>query len=313
MSLNATEPLDKAGSKQKFHIIINLRAGSALGLSRHEVEQTVASQFAAAGFHPVIESVMPGDVDTAVARAAASNADVLIVGGGDGTVRTAARHIMGTSKTLGILPLGTMNRLAKDLEIPLSLEAAARFLATEAVTRHIDVATVNGEIFLCNSIMGETLRFSVGRARLRGRPVTERIPKYFAIFRDILSSRRKLSIVVDNGDERIRIRALSIIVTNNGYDETNSWFRRPRLTGGKLTMYISKHRSGLGMVMALARALIGLWRGDPEVMKLSGSQFVIYSKKRKRLSNDGELSKFDTPLRYEVRPKALNILMKAEI
>ncbi len=294
----------------KVHAIVNLRAGTALGLQAETIRTVVETAYATKGQQVSVECVPPEEVERAISEAVSGSIDVLIVGGGDGTIRTAARYLIGTGTALGILPLGTINRLAKDLEIPLRLEDAAAYLADATPTR-IDVAKVNDSIFLCNSVMGTTLRYSVTRARLRGRPVLERIPKYLATIRNILSSRRTISIVVDNGDERLAIRALSVVVTNNGYDETTSWLRRPKLDGGKLTMYISKHRSGWGLVKALARAVIGRWHGDPEMAKLTGSSFVIHAKsRRKRLANDGEIGKFDTPLKYEVMPRALTVLTR---
>jgi diacylglycerol kinase family enzyme len=296
----------------KAHAIVNLRAGTALGLEPDAIREILETAFASRGHDITVECIAPDGIEAAIAQAVARDIDVLIIGGGDGTIRTAARHLMGTGKALGILPLGTMNRLAKDLSIPLTLNEAATFLA-KATPSKIDVAKVNGSIFLCNSVMGATLRYSVGRARLRGRPVTDRLPKYFALIQSILSSRRQLSIIVDKGGERLRIRALSVAVTNNSYDESTTWLRRPKLDDGKLTMYVSKHRSGWGLAKALARALVGRWHGDPEMAKLTGKQFVVHSRdRRKRLANDGEIAKFDTPLVYEIEPKALTVLTAAD-
>lgn len=294
----------------KIHAIVNLRAGTALGMQPETIRAVLERAFAATGHQVSVECVPPEEVERAISHAVSTSIDVLVIGGGDGTIRTAAKYLIGTGTALGILPLGTMNRVAKDLEIPLRLEDAAAYLA-DATPIQIDVAKVNGSIFLCNSVMGTTLRYSVARARLRGRPALNRIPKYLATIRNILSSRRTIAIVVDNGEERLGIRALSVVVTNNGYDETTPWLRRPKLDGGKLTMYVSKHRSGWGMAKALARAIIGSWHGDPEMAKLTGSSFVIHAKnRRKRLANDGELGKFDMPLRYEVMPRALTVLTK---
>lgn len=291
--------------------IVNLRAGTALGLSPEVMRETIRSAFAAHGRDITVELLPPDAIEAAIVQAVREKVDVLIIGGGDGTVRTAARHLAGSNIALGILPLGTMNRLAKDLEIPLDLAQAAQFLA-RAKPMKMDVAKVNGSLFLCNSLMGATLRYSVGRARLRGRPAAERLPRYFALIREILGSRRKISIAVDNGREIIRIRALSVAVTNNSYDEDTTWLRRSKLDSGKLTMYVSKHRSGWGLAKALLRALLGRWDGDPEMAKLTGTGFVIHSPlKRKRLANDGEISKFATPLRYEIVPRALTVLAKA--
>jgi diacylglycerol kinase family enzyme len=294
----------------KVRAVINLRAGTALGLSPDRMRETVTAAFARHGHSIVADCVAPEAIAEEIRAAADGDVDVLVVGGGDGTVRAAARHLMGSRIALGILPLGTMNRLARDLAIPLDLAQAAEFLAT-AEPIQMDVAKVNERIFLCNSLMGATLRYSVGRARLRGRPAHERLPKYFRLIREILASRRKISIAVDNGDKLLRLRALSVAVTNNGYDESTPWLRRPELDRGKLTLYVSKHRSGWGLAKALLLATLGRWQDDPAIAKLTGTQFVIRSpQRRKRLSNDGEIEKLDTPLTYEIVPRALTVLAR---
>lgn len=302
---------DVAGrASANVRAIINTSAGTALDLTRERIRAAVEGAFADEGQRVEVVFAEPENVEGAIQEAVASGVGAIVVGGGDGTVRTAARHLVGREITLGILPLGTLNRLARDLQIPLRLEDAARFLATASPNK-IDVAKVNGSIFLCNSLMGASLHFSVGRARLRGKPASERLPKYLALIGSVLSCRRKISILVDNGSEQMQVRALSFAVTNNGYDEKTPWLRRSRLDRGKLTLYVSKHRNGWGMVKALARASVGLWHGDPDMFKLTGSRFIIHSKARRRtLSNDGEVHRFETPLQYEIVPQSLTVLMK---
>lgn len=290
--------------------IINTSAGTVFDLTQERIRTAVEGAFAQRGHRISVVFAAPADVEAEIEAALARDIDALIIGGGDGTVRTAARYLMGRQTALGILPLGTLNRLARDLEIPLQLEPAADFLAA-ALPCKIDVAKVNDSIFLCNSLMGASLHFSVGRARLRGRPAAERLPKYLGLIGSMLSCRRKISILVDSGSGQIRIRALSLAVTNNGYDEGTPWLRRPKLDSGKLTMYVSEHRSGLGMMAAVLRAMVGLWHGDPNLTKIVASKFVIHTRaSRRTLSNDGEIQRFATPLRYEVMPQSLSVLMR---
>ncbi|MFN8445230.1 MAG: diacylglycerol kinase family protein [Caldilineaceae bacterium] len=66
---------------------------------------------------------------------------LIIAAGGDGTIEEIATALIHTPATLGILPLGTMNNLARGLGIPLGLEDAARLLAI-GLTRRIDVGRV---------------------------------------------------------------------------------------------------------------------------------------------------------------------------
>jgi diacylglycerol kinase family enzyme len=295
-------------SASKLRAVVNVSAGTALDMTQEQIRDFIEQGFAESGRQISVTFASPSELESAIEKAVADAVDILIVGGGDGTVRTAARHLIGTDTALGILPLGTFNRLAKDLEIPLQLEDAVRFLAAAAPVR-IDVATVNDSIFLCNSVMGATLRFSEGRAELRGRPAVERLPKYVSLIKEVLSSRRKIAIVVDDGSQQVSVRALSVAVTNNGYDETTPWLRRSRLDGGKLSMYLSEHRSGWALMRALGLALLGLWRGDPDVTKLTASKFVIHSPRHRRtMAVDGEIKKLAMPLQFEIRPRCLSVL-----
>ena len=53
----------------------------------------------------------------------------MVAGGGDGTLSCAAGQLAGTGRPLGILPLGTLNHLARDAGIPADLEEAAAVIA----------------------------------------------------------------------------------------------------------------------------------------------------------------------------------------
>ena len=76
-----------------------------------------------------------------------------MVGGGDGTLGSAASALAGTEVALGVLPLGTLNHFAKDLGLPIELDAAMDTVAANKPVA-IDVAEVNGRVFLNNSSIG---------------------------------------------------------------------------------------------------------------------------------------------------------------
>src|SRR6187431_3289205 len=93
-----------------------------------------------------IELVSGAGIEAALAKAAASRADVVLVGGGDGTVSAAAAALMGKNKVLAILPAGTMNLFARSLGIPQSLDAALESFADGSIIA-VDMATANGQPF----------------------------------------------------------------------------------------------------------------------------------------------------------------------
>ena len=84
----------------------------------------------------------------AAREALAAGADLIIVAGGDGTVRAAAEHLAEVSSEaqLGIIPLGTGNLLARNLEVPINDVPAAFVRALDGDARAIDVGWVEVEL-----------------------------------------------------------------------------------------------------------------------------------------------------------------------
>ena len=294
----------------RIHVVLNTSAGSCIGRDLSEISRAVEAPLSDAGHSFEIEWAAPADVEAAVLRALSLNPDVLVVGGGDGTIRTAARALMGTRVALGILPLGTLNRLAHDLAIPFEPGPAAAALAN-GVRTSIDVAEVNGEVFLCNSMLGLPPRFARHRQALRGKALATRIAGYWRVVRDFLASRRRITVELEDEHSSRRVRALSVVVSNNVYgSEPSAKLLRESLSQGKLGIYVSLHESGRHMVMALMRAMLGRWKGDPDLEFGTSRRLKIHSPHRKRIrvSNDGEVTKLATPLCYAIRPQALMVI-----
>ena len=93
------------------------------------------------------------ELSPSAARAVVANRQPVVAGGGDGTVNAVAGALVGTDTALGVLPIGTLNHFAKDVGIPLDLEAAVRNIFTGRVTK-VDVGGVNGRVFVNNSGVG---------------------------------------------------------------------------------------------------------------------------------------------------------------
>lgn len=170
----------------RIQVVLNSAAGSCIGREPAEISQAVEAPLTQAGHSVEIHWAAPDEVEAAVERALSRGPEALVIGGGDGTVRTAARALVGGPVALGILPLGTLNRLAHDLAIPVEPGAAATALA-DGVRTAIDVAEVNGEIFLCNSMLGLPPRFARHRQALRGKSFATRLRGYGRVVREFLA------------------------------------------------------------------------------------------------------------------------------
>src|SRR5688500_11522233 len=104
-----------AGQARSAAVVIN--AGSRRGAAVHElaVDQLQKAGVPITSAHRVLSGA---ELTETLDRVVADGHDLVVVGGGDGTVTCAAGRVAGTDVTLGVLPLGTSNDLARTLEIP---------------------------------------------------------------------------------------------------------------------------------------------------------------------------------------------------
>src|SRR5215210_1905941 len=129
-------------------VIINATSGAN---DKERVRDRLAELFAARGLTPRITLAQSGaEIVELAQRAVREDCNPVVAGGGDGTINAVASHVVGTNRTLGVLPLGTLNHFAKDIQVPLELEMAAR-VCLEGRVAQVDVGEVNGRIFLNNS------------------------------------------------------------------------------------------------------------------------------------------------------------------
>jgi diacylglycerol kinase family enzyme len=132
-------------------VIINASAGNHHAATR---ARTLSELFLAAGIRVSVRFAETGpQLDALVREAVRERPKMLIAAGGDGTISTAAGALAGTQIALGVLPFGTLNHFAKDLGIPLELEASVQNIIDDNVIA-VDVGEVNGRVFINNSSLG---------------------------------------------------------------------------------------------------------------------------------------------------------------
>ena len=241
--------------------------------------------------------------------AVAEGAKLVVAGGGDGTNSAVAGALAGSDTRLGILPLGTLNHFARDLGIPFDPDAAARLIA-QGRDRRVDVAEVNGRVFINNSAVGlyplmvrdrEAQRSKLGRSKRWAMAV--------AAVRTLLRfSSQRLVLTVNK--ERARVDTPLLFVGNNAYRlEMPGAGTRERLDGGELCVVLLRRKSRFGFCSAVARALVGRDRTtDLEHMDGVRQLKVDSPHASLAISVDGETERFEPPLVYRIRPGALRVI-----
>ena len=135
----------------RIPVLLN-RGGGAVAADP-KIAEKVHEAFEAAGIDADIELVSGGECAVRCRAFAERGDDLMVAGGGDGTISAAAAALAGTETVLGILPLGTLNHFARDLGIPTDLTEAVALIARGS-ERRVDVAEMNDRIFINNSAIG---------------------------------------------------------------------------------------------------------------------------------------------------------------
>ena len=251
-----------------------------------------------------------GDEIVELARAAARDScEVIVAAGGDGTINSVAAAVLDTDKVLGVLPLGTLNHFAKDLGIPIELETAARTIIAGHTTE-VDVAEVNGRVFLNNSSLG-LYPMIVREREKRQRLGFGKWPAF--IWATIQALRRYplLDVQLRVNDELLHRTTPFVFVGNNEYAmDLFNIGARDRLDKGVLSIYITQRTSRFKLINLARRAVLGNLRNDKDFLELRSNEVKIATRhKRLRVAFDGEIEVMKPPLEYKVRSRALRVIV----
>jgi YegS/Rv2252/BmrU family lipid kinase len=289
-------------------VLLN-KAGGAIAADS-AVGDKVGEAMRAAGIDAEIELIEGGECQVRCRAAAERGDSLVIVGGGDGTIGAAASALVGTETKLGILPLGTLNHFARDLGIPTELTEAAKLIAAGS-DRAVDVAEMNGRIFINNSAIGlyplMVLDRDLQRRRL-GR--SKRLAMIVASLRTLWRfGHRRLTLTV-NEEEQARVDTPLLFVGNNDYRvDIGAPGQRERLDDGELCVMVMRKKTRRGMIAASVRALFNR-SSDDDMVRIDGVERLRVSSPRPQLavSLDGEVVCAEPPLDYKIRKKALRVI-----
>ena len=299
---------DKVG--RIVEIILNSRSGT---LDKHALVETIESFLAERGLMPRVHVATNGREVPMLARQAASgDADIVVAGGGDGTIATVAEHIAGTEKAFGILPLGTFNYFAKNLGIPLELDAALDVLAHGALAS-VDVCEVNGHLFLNNSSIGLYPAVLAKREDTYRRFGRSQVAAYLSVLLVLLRPPRFVKLRISADDRLLACRTPLVFIGNNAFQiDSFGIVGRECIDSRKLTLYLTRPLGATGLIQLAVRGFLRGFRGAREFETICAEEIVIGMRRRRvRVAMDGEIRVLETPLRYRVRRGALCVAVPA--
>ena len=242
-------------------------------------------------------------------RAMAAGADVIFVWGGDGMVQRCVDAVAGTHAVLAILPAGTANLLATNLNIPVDLTGAVR-VGLHGEPREFDTGTVNGEHFAVMAGTGFDALMIKGASRRMKRRLG-RLAYIYTGTKSLSARGMKAEVEVD-GRRYYKGRLSCLLVGNVG-----------RLFGGVEVFGEARPDDGVvevGLVTAdspaqWARTFGRLATGSPEkspfVEVTRGRRIRVRLNRKVPYELDGGERKKAKKLRINVHPASVRICVPA--
>lgn len=262
---------------------------------------------AGAGCEPNVSIVDGWDFDAAIREL--GHEPVVVVAGGDGTVAMAAGAFVHSRTAVAILPLGMRNQLARQLEIPLDLEAAAR-IACEGQRRRIDLGLAGTRVFVNSASFGIYARYVRHRDDGKKR-------SWFAslgAIRHALSNMReqRFALRIDGRSQTLRTPLL--FIGNNQYSfEPWRLGKREDMIDGALSLYAIAAQRPASLLAFVAKAVIGIATPSHDFKAfMMAEQVVIDGDGSIEGVFDGEIERMALPLTLRTMPAGLGVVTARE-
>ncbi|BBA80044.1 diacylglycerol kinase catalytic subunit [cyanobacterium endosymbiont of Rhopalodia gibberula] len=236
--------------------------------------------------------------------------DLVIVGGGDGTLNAIVDSLVEMKLPLGILPLGTANDLARTLRIPLAVEPACRVIA-QGQLKYIDLGCVNGKHFFNVASLGLSVeitgKLSKGAKRRWG------VLAYAMTALQVIGQTRPFNAEIVVNDKSVRVKTIQIAVGNGRfYGGGMAIAKDATIDDQRLDLYSLELNYWWQIFPLLWRLPQGQHGVLPWVRTIEGETMEIYTRKSHSINTDGEITS-KTPAAFRVIPHALGVLVPSSI
>ncbi|MCK5850706.1 MAG: diacylglycerol kinase family lipid kinase [Kiritimatiellae bacterium] len=233
--------------------------------------------------------------------------DILLVAGGDGTVSTIGRTLMGSDVAMGVIPCGSGNGFARHFGVPLSIEKAVRSLA-DADEVFIDVGVVNKTPFVvtCSMAWDAAIVRTFEKSPVRGI-----LPYIFAGVKEFIEYKpQSIRLVIDGGDEMSFDDLIFFTVANlseYGGGLTIAPHASPH--DGLLELVIAKRKDAPKLLGNIVRFFDGRISEIPEVVTRRFKSLRVIRDASAPIQIDGELVDCSAEVDVTVMPEALKVLV----
>jgi diacylglycerol kinase family enzyme len=305
-----------AETAKRARVVVNARAGTVHQAGEAQFSEEITARFAEHGITAEIDfstgDVLRQRLEAALAADTDHDDTIVVLAGGDGTISLLLPVIIAAQRPVGILPLGTMNLLGRDLGLTGEIAHDIGVIAAQQ-PRSVTLARINGTPFHSNSGFGILGVMAREREAARSKfPLSRQLSFAWAATRTLMLS-RSIVVELEIDGQRENRRTDALLITSNRFHGM-PW-QRARLDEGVLELHALRAPNILKRIGMLVAVLRGRWREHPALTTVTTKSATIKrrDKKRSTVAIDGEMRRMTGPIRYDLAPETVRLYGKPPV
>ncbi|RYD54078.1 MAG: diacylglycerol kinase [Sphingomonadales bacterium] len=247
----------------------------------------------------------PDQLEPTLKRALAKKPDLVILGGGDGTVSGLVDFVQGTGMALAVLPLGTANSFARSLGIPLDIDGAIDVIAT-GEKRRIDLGMIDQDYFANCAAMGLSPQIAenipsgfkrwLGRAGYLGWAAYE-----FSRF-------RPFTLIVGEGKDAQRLRVVEVRIANGRFHGGTEMIDEAEVDSGEIVVQAVRGHARRRLLRNWINGALRREARHEDTISFRGKSLRIATEPPLPISIDGEVLA-RTPVTARIAPGVIEVMV----
>lgn len=249
----------------------------------------------------------PHQLEPTLRRALAKKPDLVILGGGDGTISGLVDFLKGTGAALAVLPLGTANSFARSLGIPLDIAGAIDVIA-HGELRRIDLGMIDGDYFANCAAIGLSPQIAEN--------VPSKLKRWFgragylawAAFE--FTRFHPFTLIVGEGADAKRLRVVEVRIANGRFHGGTELIDEASVDSGEIVVQAVQ---GHARRRLLRNWINGVLRRDArheDTVNFTGEALRIATEPPLPVSIDGEVLAH-TPVTARIAPAVIDVMVPA--
>ena len=289
-------------------VVLNPVAGIA---NAQLLKRLIDARFHALGWKAIFHLTEPDENTSEIVKqkVADGDVDIIVAVGGDGTIAAIAAGMVHSSTPLGIIPTGTWNAIARNLQIPFNPVRAINLMTGKHNIRKLDLMGVSNTYHAMNVGVGFSATMINNTPRGSKRKVG--LVAYLTNFFKQIFGLQLRRYAIEADGMRYRGRATEIMVANYGVIGWNMIESALNIKpdDGKVDVLIFRARTLVDLPVMFWQALVQGKKRAPKYRQISVSKsLVIRTNPPGKVQADGELIG-ETPVKVTVFPRSVKVIV----